>query len=341
MPSPHFFMLNCLANKVTWWDGCGSKPQKLLLNNLPGMDIGIADWVTGEQKKSISEVLNSCIESAVNRTESEVRMFMQPQMSVMTAFSNITLGYISDSGKLRQPDGKMYGIRMKLGRSPSMALQINKVFFFPEIDGHGKVYIYDLLTGVEKDSFDVEFEGGKVNEYSLDLLENNVYRFDNQPVDVAIVMQTDVAVYNVELWAPSTCGLCTGRWSNEWVYANSVKIDPALPKIERNVKTAQHTGGLYINYNVICDISDYLCGISDGLKMAVWYAAGSAMMDEVIFSTRLNSATTVNKDDAIERKSFYESKYSEVMSLATENAVLPKSPCFVCNKTITAHSAIP
>ena len=331
-------MLECLRNKVSYWDGCGMRPDKLLLNNLRGFDISFADSVTDQEKKTAEEVLNSCIDMGAQRVEDEIRGFMLPDQTAVQAFRNKTLGEPSANQKERTPDGKMYGFRIDLCRASFISFQLNRVYFYPKTDGTGTIHIYDLVTGVQKLSQAVTFTGGEVNVFVIDRL----FGFDNHPMDIAIVMETSVTVYDIQPWQRS-CSSCSerGRYFHDWMYANAVKIDPTAVKIESNALSASHTGGMYINYNLVCDISDYLCGAASGLKLAVWYASGSAAMDEILYSNRINSITTIHRDRAQELKTVYEAEYAKHMGQVTKNSQVPESPCFVCNAQVKQITKIP
>lgn len=338
IPPPLFYMLNCLRNKVSWWDGCGTKPDALLLNSLRGFDISFADYVTGDQRKTAAEVLDTCIDHGAQRVEDEMRLFISPNQTAVTAFRNKTLGQPSGNLKERPQDGKLYGLRIDLCRAPYLALQLNVLYFYPKTDGSGTVRVFDLLTGTEKLAQDVTFIGGEVNAITLD----KVLSFDNHGINVMVTMETDVTVYDVQPWERSCTSCGDGcRYFGDWMYAGAVKIDRSKSKIAQNVQGASHTGGIYLNYNLTCDISDYLCGASTGLKLAVWYAAGSAAMDEILFSDRINSATTVRRENAAELKNIYEGEYARHMGQVTGGTETPRTPCFVCNTQVKQKTMIP
>lgn len=333
-------MLDCLKSKVTWYDGCGTKPAALLLNNLPGFNINFADYVTDDRKKSAAEVLNSCIENGAQKVEDDVRSFLMPNQTGMEGFQNMDLGIISDNLKERPQDGNMYGVRIDLCRAKFIAFQLNRISFFPKETGTGTLRVYDLLTGVQKSETAISFAGGQVNTYPVD----TVYTFDGQPINLAVVIETTATVYDVQPYSrDNSCSVCrlTGRYINEWMYADAVKINLGAPKVENNAKSAAHTGGVFINYNFICDISDYICGQSAGLKLAVWYAAGMLAMKEIIHSDRINSATTVGKDDAMKLLDDYMQEYNNIMGRVQRSTTPPNTPCFVCNKRVNVNTRIP
>lgn len=331
-------MLNCLVNKVGFWDGCGNKPSSLLLNNLRGFDISFPDFVTNEQKKTASELLQSCIDNGAQRVEDEFKTFMSPNQNVINSFSLSTVGEPTNNQKIRPQDGNIYGLKLNLCRATFIGIQLNSVFVYPKDSGAGFVRIWNLLNGSLFLEIPTTFIGGEINQISVDRL----FTFDTNAVNLAVTFETDVDVYDVQPYQRTcTSCPCEGRYFNDYLFANAVKFSSGSTKIDSNAKGANHTGGMFLNYNLVCDASDLICSASSALKVAVWYAAGSAAMDEILFSKRLNSITTVHKESAKELKDIYEAEYSKYMTQITGSISIPRNPCFVCETQVKQTTQIP
>jgi len=336
-------MLNCLSNKVSWWDGCGDRPNLLLLNDLTGFHLAMADFVTFQdpERQTATDIFNSAIRNGCDKVEQDVRAYLQPKMTFVESFGNKILGTVSENKKERNPDSYNYGIQVQLFRSPYFLFHLNSVYFFPKTSGTGNIKVYNTLTGTVLDTIAVTFTGAQINLFQID----KAYTFDEQAVNISIVLIPDAptVVYDVQLWRVNqNCGSChEGRYVNEYLFANKVKILPSAQPIDQNFLSAQHTGGIYINYNLVCDISDFICGMSIALKTAVWYQSGIKIMDEILFTDRLNSLTTINADKAKELKEMYEFEYSKIMERVVNSSNVPKSPCFHCNPTVRVATVIP
>ncbi len=327
----------CLTNKVSFWDGCGTRPEKLLLNDLPGFRLDFAEYITEADKQTGTDVLNAAIRLGAEKVEDDVRSFVQPNAVIVDSFSNQTLGIIQDNKKVKTGEANtLKGIRLDLSRAPFFSLYINTISFFPVSGGSGTAKIFNLLTGAELDAFPITYVANEVNVITVD----KEYRFQGQPIDVIIVIES-VDCYTVQLWDRAACLACEGKMMNPHLFANSIKINSGAQKISNNVKSETHTGGLWVNYSLRCDIADYVCGLSIGLMRAAWYAAGINVMNEIIFSQRLNNLTTVGKDDAIALKDLYTAEYNTIMGRTVETAKLPNNPCFFCNQSVKSYNAIP
>lgn len=329
--------LNCLVNKVGFYNGCGTRPNKLLLNDLYGFNLDMAEYISDKDKQTGEDVLNAAIKAASEKVEDDVRSFLTPGAMVFDTYSNRHVGTVADNLKVKTAEsGVLKGIRLELSRAPFFSLYINRINFFPAESGTGAIKVYNLLTGAELDSFNITFTAGEICSVEVD----KEYRFDGQPIDVIIVAPS-VDVYRVNMWDGGDCNKCQGRFINPYLFGNSIKVNNASPKIQSSLRTEVHTGGLWLNYSLRCDVADYICGMSTGLMRAVWYAAGIEVMNEIIFSQRLNNITTVGKDDAIELKNQYVEEYNTIMQRVVDTSKLPNNPCFLCKPTVTNYNAIP
>lgn len=330
--------LNCLTSKIGYYNFCGVKPDKLLLNDLPGFTLSDYEWVTDEEKQTGSDVLDAAIRMGAEKVEEDITAYLYPQVTRLDSWANKTVGEIKENLYVKNAQAnKKWGVRIKMDSAPYLALYVNSVSYFPVNSGTGNIEIYNTLTGGLIYTESVTFTGGEVNVYPLDQL----FRMDGQIVDVVILIESDVPVYTIESFARGNCGSCALKAINQYMYNDMVSISDSAVVIDRNLKSVNHTGGLIINYTLRCDIADYICGLSVGLKRAIFYAAGISLMDEIIFGKRLNSLTTVNKDDAIALKDRYANEYGVLMDRVVNSAKLPKSPCFYCNPTIKSVNRIP
>jgi hypothetical protein len=328
--------LECLKSKVGFWNGCGTRPSKLLLNDLPGFQLSDAEWITDQQRQTGFDVLESALRLGAERVEEDVIQMLYPSAKVVESWQNKTLGEIQPNKKVKTGIAGAYsGIRIRLDRAPYFAMYVNNVGFFPVSNGSGTLRIYNLLTGAEIYSQAVTWIGGQVNTFAVD----TQLRFDGNPIDVIVVIDS-VNVYYVNTFERGNCGTCKGRYA-DLMYNDMIYVLSGADKIENNLKTLGHSGGLWVNYSMQCDIADYICSLSVALKRAIWYSAGINLMDEIIYGKQINSLTTVGKDDAIALKNEYGAKYAEVMERVLNNAKLPNSPCFFCNPPVKSVTRIP
>lgn len=330
--------LNCLQNKVSYRYGCEAPSDALLLNDLPGFTLSDTEWITTEERQTGTDVLNAAIRMGAEKVEEDVTAFLWPSVTPVDSWENKTVGDIRDNLVTKTGQASQYwGQRIRIDQSPFLSLYVNSVSYFPTSTGSGTLKVFNVLTGVEMYSQAVNYTGQQINRFEID----KQFRVDGQIIDIVVVITADTSVYEVNAFNRGNCGSCSGRYLNTYVWADMIKFDPLMPVIDKNLRSISHTGGMILNYNLRCDIADYTCGLSIGLKRAIWYAAGIAIMDEIIMGKRINSLTTVDKDDAIALRERYVSEYGNIMSRVTQTAKIPKNPCFFCNPAVIPVNRIP
>lgn len=80
-----------------------------------------------------------------------------------------------------------------------------------------------------------------------------------------------------------------------------------------------------------CTIDDLICKVIADFTDALLYVHGNELMIERLFSPRLNSYTTVNKDEAYELRDHYQLEYEKELARAVKS--IPKAmieDCFEC-----------
>lgn len=330
--------LNCIKNKVSYRYGCEPITDALLLNDLPGFTLSDAEWITTEERQTGTDVLNAAIRMGAEKVEEDVAAFLWPSVTPVDSWENKTVGDIADNLVVKTGTaGKLWGQRIRLDQAPYLSFYLNSARYFPTSTGTGTLKVINVLTGVEMYSQSVSFIGQQINTFEID----KEFRVDGQIIDIVVVITANTSVYEINAFNRGNCGSCSGRYLNTYVWADMIQYDSSDAVIDKNLRSISHTGGLILSYNLRCDIADYICGLSVGLKRAVWYAAGIALMDEVIMGKRINSLTTVDKDDAISLRERYVTEYGNIMSRVTQTAKLPKNPCFFCNPAVIPVNRIP
>lgn len=94
--------------------------------------------------------------------------------------------------------------------------------------------------------------------------------------------------------------------------------------------------------NEDCSIEDLICGSKESLIDVLLFSFGIQLMLERLYSSRLNSFTTIDRDQAAELKDFYQVEYERALELAVKN--LPKSlidGCFNCVSRVQYVERLP
>lgn len=332
--------MECLTRLVGIWDQCGPKTSGVkYINDLPGFNLHLADYLTSQEKQTGLEVIQGCINNAADELESELRSFLDARVQLGSVIGNGIVGYFDENKHLRNADaGYLGGSQIEVGTNHYLGIYIKSVkFFTPNTYTNQDLYIYDLTQGKLLDTFQFSSVGDEYTEVSIETLYKSNGQFLNLFVcyDAGTSYKTDIV--------PGGCGTCGWRKHpmNGYLFARAAKIPTGSDKIQNNLESASHSYGLSIDYQLICDSANFICQIASRLKMAMFYKAGIAWCNEVIYGKRLSSLTTVQKPDAEKMRTEYEALYSNAMNSVLNNISLPDDICFRCKPGISVHPTIP
>lgn len=335
-------MINCLRNYIDVWDRCSEKSaNKLYVNDLPGFSLNIGNSITNEENTDALSLLRKKIDFACEKAESDIRNYLANKVFVNTIINQQTIGIISDNLIQRAAVANtMAGIRVDLMDSPYLSMFVNSFQYFPQTDATIDVEVYNVITGELIETFaDWDVIGGQINTLSV----QTEYKSNGQPLDLVFVVAS-AAVYDVQLWG-GPCGSCRSRSYygrlNNFAFADQIFFTVGQQPILNNLQSGASTQGLAVNYSLLCDNTDFICSLAPRLKLSMWYAAGIQILEEILFSKRLNTITTIDRARAKELKDEFEAQYQLNLGTVLDNMILPRNPCFQCNPSITRRNQIP
>ncbi len=92
--------------------------------------------------------------------------------------------------------------------------------------------------------------------------------------------------------------------------------------------------GIVANYNLRCDISEFICTSKDLFKMALLYKLGANILLERRITTRMNKFTMVlSEEKMMALMEEYEDKYDKLMAATMDNMNANEDAvCFSCRK---------
>lgn len=333
------FYMTCLENLIDVWDGCSARITGVMyVNDIPGFTMAKANAFTTQEDQTDLQALKDCIRLASQEVENDVRSFVDPKVSMASVIDNAIIGQWAERRKVVPADTGYRGVRMEVAGGKHVALHIQSVTIFPVNAYVGDIKIFDLTQGIEIASIAVNLTGGQYNEVQI----GQDFKVAGRVLDIAIAIDAAVTdVYQAEMKAGgcSTCSTSRLRM-NSYVYAQPVSFQN-VPPVLNDVTQQGVIAGMSINYQLFCDSADFICSISSRLKMAMFYRAGIKIMDEILFSSRLNSVTTVGRERAKELKNLYLSDYSTSMNNVVGNLSYPNNVCYNCAPRVQNITRIP
>ena len=82
--------------------------------------------------------------------------------------------------------------------------------------------------------------------------------------------------------------------------------------------------------NAYCDYDEMACANIPKLTNAWRYLLGNQLMLERLFSTRINRFTTVDREQAVELRDFYQIEYEKALKQASKLLIIDDC-CLICN----------
>lgn len=336
-------MQNCFEEIIGIKGACGTVPvpsSGLYLQDLPGVDLKLADAVLQEENSSF-EFLRNKIRYATESVIAQINTMLAPFYKTNSILENNLLGQY-DEFMQGLPAAAVYrGITVRIDQYPYMQLNISKIALYSSnFTGNTTIKVFDLVTGDEIDSFEIAVVAGQVNYIPV----NKKYFTERQRMNIFIAYDaTLINTYQSNMFRGRSCVTCHfGGYGTRYAQLNGGQIATGAAKVLANVSFFGYTSGLSIQYTIGCSNDAWVCSMKDQLAFSVLHKTGVVLMDEVINGTRrMNSITTVDKDKAIALKADFDMIYQENIRQVVQNVRFPNDLCFKCTQRVKSVSRIP
>lgn len=313
----------CLTNYIGIRGLCtDSNPESgLYINDLQSVSIkNLASLATAEQK-NFQGVYNEITTRALNEFESDVMNKAQKFFRTNVLIENDKTGFFKEPYENVNASAEYKGVSIELRKNISnyLSVYINTAQIYLKADGTRKIFIYNSLDGSLMDT--IEFEGKKgMNRVMI----NKSYPTYGQHTNIFVCYNgTAIDSISVENNDLSKTAIIRGA-----------KVSTASSVLDSNFTFDGDSYGLVLDYNVKCDISEFICSSRDAFKFALWYKFGASIMFDRLDSDRMNKFT-LNKtaSEIKELYRFYDTKYNEAMNSVMENLNANEDAiCFTCNR---------
>lgn len=332
--------MDCLNNLVGIWDGSTAKTDILYINDLPGFDLSLPDFLKKEQDESPITLLEGIRNKAGIFLKHEILGNLNPRVQMHSVLYNGVAGVVDTTRTVKTLEAAKYkGLNISVENYPYTQIYVDQISFYPvdnvtDLD----VYLYDLTTGTLLDTYTFTVTGGEVNYYRV----GKTYQNKGQYLNLALVVDSSLTdVYEVVTTAG--CRSCNVgfRALNTYCSGRGVKWNSASDPIYSNTLSESHTNGLSMHYSVQCDHDYFVCSMANRFMLPMYYRFGIELMDEILHSDRLNSLTTIGRDSAKELKDDLINKYNATMQGILQNLNVPNNVCYTCTPNVAIRTRIP
>jgi len=315
---------DCLQNFIGLRGYCSDiTPESgLYINDLPSVSLKMLNGLADGEQKNYSELFNQLYTRTLNQLESDILNKSQKFFKTNILIDNSLTGYYADPLEVSASSTDFKGVTIETNQRTSkyLSIYVNSVQLYLPAIVSDNIYIYNLMNGELLDT--IPFDG---------LVGNNIIQINKKYI--TYVQDTKVFIcYNSNDVGNSVKSDCIG--SGSIATTRGAKISTASSVIESNLTYDGDGYGLIANYNIRCDITEFICSSKDVLKFAIWWKLGASIMFERMTSDRMNKYT-LNKS-AVEIKElweYYEEQYDTIMKNVLNNMEANSdNVCFSCNK---------
>lgn len=330
---PSFFCMECLS-EIVGIKGCGNEAALFYVNNLPAISIRTADAAIDSEYSSAIAMMREKIDTAATLITNRIQSYFNPRFKGGSIIENGIAGYYLDNLQLLTAQPYLIGKQFSITEYPYLEFYLSKISLQVNFSGIIDVLVYDLIQNKLLDTIPVTCVAGEIS--SVDISKS--YPTNGQDMNLFICYDaTLIDSYSTNL-TKSGCNSCTGyTYSNRYISISQRKIN-SIQKIAANLELNE-SDGLSVLYSLNCTFKPFVCSNKHLLAEALWYKAGSLIMEELRYTKRFNSIIQFNADHA-ELASAYGTASDTALSNILQNMKLPDNICFSCNQKMTLETRI-
>jgi hypothetical protein len=329
----------CLTELIFVPDGCNSPAaDQTSLADLQGFDIYEADNITTSTDNSGVDVMNKAVNRAAGKITREFRSYLDGRGTFNSTLGKGTVGYFDKNQESDQANTGFYrGVEIEVNTYPYVKLTIGTCQAFLKQPGATNLWVIDLLQGKIVDTISFTAVANEIVNVEV----NKTYYSNGQEMHYLIALDGDLDAVETYINPIGRCDSSTRGNVGPFLFVNSAKLDKSGNLNDRQLNGRGYTGGLSINMHLDCDDAGWMCQYRSRLSGAMLYATGVELMDELLFSKRVNSTTTIDIEDAQDRRNLYAQYYKNEMDNLLKNLAIKDDACYSCVQRIANRVSIP
>jgi len=315
---------DCLNNYIGLRGYCSdTTPESgLYVNDLPAISLKMLASISNEEQKNFSGIWNEIYSRSLNELESDVLIEAQSFFKTTLVAENNNTGYYADPYNVSTSSNELKGTTIEVDSRTSryLSIYVNSVQLYLPTAVNDNIYIYNLMNGELLDT--IAFTGSiGVNTIQI----NKKYISYGQDTKIFICYNSNDVGNSIDTTSvdDSSVGFTRGA-----------KISTASQVILDNLTLGGDSYGLIANYNLNCDISEFICTSKDVFKYALWWKLGASIQFERLTTDRLNKYTLIKNTEEINALwSEYDDKYRKIIKAVVSNLRSSSDRvCFSCSR---------
>jgi len=356
--------VDCLRDYigVNWCGATTTPPSGLYINQLPGISFNQMMSLSNSEQKTFAAVWDDVQTRAIARFKTDFVQKANLKYKVESITDSITIFPVITT----QPAAPQIVVGNNLGLEFDLEC-FNDIDFYYRKSVMQDFYIQSVLLYATDIDLVVPPAGcPPQNEITLQVYVDDDYAVVYEQVvvlaegwnrfEINFGILQQLAEAN-SIYADRVFTKMGVRFINNHLEFNTLEFD-LMPIIDRccccnaaitgtrnsaDIGTLSHGVGIVMGAR--CTWDRFVCANKDKVKTALWYLLGIELMNEQLFSERLNEFTTINLKKAQELKSMYEVhymggtfndiQYDGALSQVIANVTLSASDCCLeCNEQL-------
>ena len=313
--------LNCLKSHIGV-EGCTvTTPNSgLFINQLPGIELKMIDKLADEQQVDFNGVFDDIEERAVRRLKTDVNAEFKKRYKIKNITQSIDMEREIDTSSTTATGTFLRGFTLELDRSDDNfafsnleTIYIQTLSLYFTSTNATTIRIFDIVTGTELFSQAVPAPasiGWTVIDIYQTFSERRIfvtYDATNLTGVSFDVVNLRNAINRSQDGCTVACFSCGGSNRNAELRAGQATIATTIQ--ESDITFGDDLFGLSGVWSVMCSFDSLVCNNKEAFTTALWYLLGIEMMNERLYSSRLNEFTAFDRNKAKELRNMYEVKY--------------------------------
>jgi len=313
--------LNCLKSHIGV-EGCTvTTPNSgLFINQLPGIELEMIDKLADEQQVDFNGVFDDIEERAVRRLKTDVNAEFKKHYKIKNITQSIDLEREIDTSSTTAAGAFLRGFTLELDRTDDNfaysnleTIYVQTLSLYFTSTNSTTIRIFDIVTGTELFSQAVPAPasiGWTVIDIYQTFSERRIfvtYDATNLTGVSFDVVNLRNAINRSQDGCTVACFSCGGSNRNAELRAGQATIATTIQ--ESDITFGDDLFGLSGVWSVMCSFDSLVCNNKEAFTTALWYLLGIEMMNERLYSSRLNEFTAFDRNKAKELRNMYEVKY--------------------------------
>ncbi|PCJ57924.1 MAG: hypothetical protein COA65_08675 [Rhodospirillaceae bacterium] len=312
--------LNCLKSHILVQGCTTTTPNSgIFINQLPGIELEMIDKIADEQQVDFNGVYDDIEERAVRRLKTDINAEFKKKYKLKNITQSIDLEREVDSTTTTAAAAQFRGFTLELDRTDNNfaysnleTIHIQTLSLFFTSLNSTTIRIFDIVTGTEL------FNQAVAAPASTGFTTIDIYQtFSERRIFVAYdatnlagvnfdVVDLRNAINRSQDGCTVACFSC-GTNKNAELRAGSATIATTIT--ESDITFGDDLFGLSGIWSVTCSFDSFVCNNKEPFTTSLWYLLGIELMNERLYTSRLNEFTAFDRNKAKELRNMYEVKY--------------------------------